>query len=172
MLKTLLCSKDLKILFREDPISLSLYVDKELGDEELILTIPQLEHLRKRWNRLTGTYEVQEVPELASLRRFVHSQNARHLVPVCEVQICATGISTACITESKNCHLFTFLFAININKLYFCTYRTVTLPSGNQYPTGMLVCICVSLCFFPRIMTSVTDGRVLEKLCHKFCDEI
>lgn len=40
MLKTLLCSKDLKILFREDPISLSLYVDKELGDEELILTIP------------------------------------------------------------------------------------------------------------------------------------
>lgn len=141
MLKTLLCSKDLKILFREDPISLSLYVDKELGDEELILTIPQLEHVKEAFESVNG----DEVPELASLRRFVHSQNARHLVPVCEVQICATGISTACITESENCHLFTFLFAININKLYFCTYRTVTLPSGNQYPTGMLVCICVSL---------------------------
>lgn len=41
--------------------------------------------LRKRLNRLTGTYEVQEVPELASLRRFAHSQNARLIVPVSEL---------------------------------------------------------------------------------------
>lgn len=54
MLKILLCLKDLKILFWEDFILFSLYVDKELGDEELILIIFQFEYVKEVFELVNG----------------------------------------------------------------------------------------------------------------------
>lgn len=62
MLKILLCLKDLKILFWEDFILFSLYVDKELGDEELILIIFQFEYVKEVFELVNG----DEVFELVS----------------------------------------------------------------------------------------------------------